>query len=159
MDVIVEIFNRAVEQLLGRASGPMHLRLVIMPTVVTTLAIRAGLKDAWEGQPAFLWAIIASPSSRRQRLLSAWKDIFRIFVVAIVLDTVYQLIVLRAFFVVQALIIAIACAVVPYVLFRGPTSRLANALSGKRQNAIRVNPGNIAGGQECQQESRGPSDE
>ena len=93
MDAILEILSRGVEQLLGRASGPLHLRLVIMPTVVTFLAIRAGLRDAREGQPAFLWGIIANPTERRQRLLAAWKDITRIFIVAMVLDTVYQLIV------------------------------------------------------------------
>ena len=132
MDAILEILSRGVEQLLGRASGPLHLRLVIMPTVVTFLAIRAGLRDAREGQPAFLWGIIADPRGRRQRILSAWKDITRIFIVAIVLDTVYQLIVLRAFYVVQALIVAVACAIVPYVLFRGPITRLARVLSGKQ---------------------------
>ena len=112
MDAISEILSRGVEQLLGRASGPLHLRLVIMPTVVTVLAIRAGLRDARDGQPAFLWGIIANPTERRMRLLAAWKDITRIFIVAMVLDTVYQLIVLRAFFVMQALIVAVACAII-----------------------------------------------
>jgi hypothetical protein len=103
-----------------------------MPTVVTILAIRAGLKDAREGQPAFLWGIIAYPAERRRRLLAAWKDISRIFIVAIVLDTVYQLVVFRAFYVVQTLIVAVACAIVPYVLFRGPTTHLARCLSRKQ---------------------------
>ena len=51
---------------------------------------------------------------------------------AIVLDTAYQLMVLRAFFVVQALIVAVACAIVPYILFRGTTTLLVRGLSGKR---------------------------
>ena len=132
MDAILEILIRGVEQLLGRASGPLHFRLVVMPTVVTILAIRAGLRDAREGQPSFLWGIITDPAQRRRRLLAGWKDIARIFVVAIVLDTVYQLMVLRTFYVVQALIVAVACAIVPYVLFRGSTALLARGLSGKR---------------------------
>jgi len=69
-----------------------------------------------EGQSSFLWGIITDPTRRRRRLVAGWKDIARIFVVAIVLDTAYQLVVLRAFYVVQTLIVAVACAIVPYVL-------------------------------------------
>lgn len=132
VDTIVEILTRGGEQLLGRTIGPLQFRFFVMPTVVTLLAIRAGLRDARTGEPAFLWGIVSDPSRRRQRFLAARKDITRVFVTAIVLDTVYQVLVLRAFYVVQALIVAVACAIVPYVLFRGPTARLARALSGKR---------------------------
>ena len=140
MDAILEMLNRSIEQLFGRASGPLQFRLVVMPTVVTLLAIRAGFRDAREGQPAFLWGIISDPNRRRQRMLAAWKDIARIFIVAIVLDTAYQVMVLRAFHVVQALIVAVACAIVPYVLFRGPTTRLARLLSGKQAGAANGEP-------------------
>jgi len=142
------MLSRGVEQLLGRASGPLHLRLVIMPTVVTTLAIRAGLRDARTGEPAFLWGIISDPSRRRQRIHAAWKDITRIFIVALVLDTVYQVTVLRAFYVVQALIVAVACAIVPYVLFRGPAARLARVLSGKKARAANVSAGDTTESEE-----------
>lgn len=126
------MLSRGGEQLLGRTIGPLQFRFVVMPTVVTLLAIRAGLRDARTGEPAFLWGVISDPSRRRQRMLAAWKDIIRIFIVAMVLDGVYQVFVLRAFYVVQALIVAVACAIAPYVLFRGPTARLARALAGKR---------------------------
>jgi hypothetical protein len=132
VDTIPEILNRGVEQLLGRSIGPLQFRLIVMPTVVTILAIRAGLRDAREGQSSFLWGMITEPAQRRSRLAAARKDITRIFIVALVLDTAYQLIVLRAFFVVQALIVAVACAIVPYILFRGSTTVLARGLSGKR---------------------------
>jgi len=140
VDAILEIVNRAVEQLIGRASGPLQFRLFVMPTVVTILAIRAGLKDAREGRPAFLWGIISNPTERRSRLLAGWKDITRIFVVAMVLDTAYQLMVFRAFYVVQALIVAVVCAIVPYVLFRGPATRLARLLSGNQAAPMTSEP-------------------
>jgi len=104
-----------------------------MPTVVAMLAIRAGVKDAREGQPAFLWAIITVPARRRERFRSACKDVARIFVVALVLDTTYQLIVLRAFYILQALIVAVACAIMPYVLLRGPVGRMARKLYGTQK--------------------------
>ena len=61
MGAISEILNRGVEQLLGRADGPFHFRLLVMPTVVAILAVRAGLRGAREGQPAFLWALLTNP--------------------------------------------------------------------------------------------------
>jgi hypothetical protein len=70
-------------------------------------------------------------------MLSASKDITRIFIVALVLDTVYQLLVFKAIYVVQALIVAVACAIVPYVLFRGPTARLARLLNRKQTEPTR----------------------
>lgn len=130
MDTIREMLSRGVEELLGRASGPLHFRLVMMPTVVTILAIRAGLRDAREGTPGFLWEILHNPSAERRRLLrSALEDIGRVLVMAVVLDTTYQLVVFRAFHAVQLLILVVACAIVPYVLIRGPIARLARRLS------------------------------
>ena len=78
---------------------------------------------------------------------------------AIVLDTVYQLIVLRAFYVVQALIVAVVCAIVPYVLFRGPTARLARLLSGKQAGATNSEPAaETTENTEGPPETRGPPD-
>jgi hypothetical protein len=122
------MIHRAVEQLLGRASGPLHFRLVLQPIVATVIAIRAGLKDARENQPAFFWTVLTDPAERQQLLQSGWKDLTKIFIVAMVLDAVYQLIELHAFYVIQALIVAIVLAVVPYVLVRGPVNRLKRLL-------------------------------
>lgn len=143
MDALLESLSRGIDQLLGRASGPLHFRLLVMPTVVTVLALRAGLKDAREGEPAFLWEVIVNPAGRRKRLVSAWDDIARIFIVALLLDTAYQLIFLRAFYVEQALIVAVACAIVPYALFRGPATRLVRALSRKKTGETNTPAGRI----------------
>ncbi len=121
----MEILSRTVEQLLGRASGPLHFRLIVMPTMVTILAIQAGLRDARTGQPAFLHAFIRNPDARGDLLRSAAKDVGRVFIFALVIDTIYQVLQLRAFYVGQALVVALACAIVPYVLIRGPATRAA----------------------------------
>ena len=75
MDAILENLIRGAEQLLGRAGGPLHFGLVMMPTVVTILAIRAGLRDARDGQSAFLWALLTHPTERRGLFRSGVKDI------------------------------------------------------------------------------------
>jgi len=139
MDAVLDMLNRGVEQLLGRASGPLHFRLLMMPMVVTILAVRAGLRDAREGRPAFLWAVLTNPAERRRLFRSGLKDVGRIFIVAVVLDTAYQVLVLRAFYIVQLLIVAVVCAIVPYVLVRGPITRLTRV-----QNLARPANGSAA---------------
>jgi MFS superfamily sulfate permease-like transporter len=59
------------------------------------LALRADWKDAREGRPAFLGAFITDPVERRRLFRSALQDVGRVFVVAVVLDTAYQLMVFR----------------------------------------------------------------
>jgi hypothetical protein len=131
MDTILELLKNGVDQLVGRLSGPLNFRLVVMPTVVTLLALRADWMDAREGRPAVLGAFITDPVERRRLFRSAVKDIGRVFVVAIVLDTAYQLMVFRWLYPGQVLIVAVVCAVVPYVLVRGPMTRTARLLYRK----------------------------
>ncbi len=135
MDPMVEI-NRGIEQLLGRASGPLHFRLVLQPIVAVLLAIRAGLKDAREGRPIFLWTFVADPASRRQLAQSGWKDIGKVCILAFVLDVVYQVMVLHTFYPVQTVIVVLVVAVLPYSLLRGPVTRIARGLSKVGQHSL-----------------------
>jgi hypothetical protein len=155
MDAFPEMVNRGVEQLLGRAGGPLHFRLLVMPLVVTFMAVRSGLCDARAGQPVFMWAIIAKSAERGRLCRSAVKDVGRIFAVAVVLDTIYQLLVLRAFYPVQVLIIAVACAIVPYVVVRGPVTRLAR---GFYKNQARPADQLAASHQESAEDRSTPTD-
>ena len=132
MDAISEMVHRAVEQLLGRASGPLHIRLVIQPIMAAILLIRAGLRDSREGKPAFFWTILTIPKERQILLRSGWKDIGKLFIVAMVLDALYQLIVFRGFYVVQSLIVAMVLVVIPYTILRGVVTRLTRGLYRKQ---------------------------
>ena len=127
----MEIFDRGIEQLLGREHGPLQFRLIFMPLVVTFLAIRGGLRDARQGRKPYLWAIISSPGERPKLFRSALNDVGRIFIMAMILDTIYQFMVLRAFFIFQALIIALGCAILPYLIIRGPVTRIAHLFRRK----------------------------
>ena len=132
MDTILDLLLRRGQDLLGRLHGPLNFRLLVMPTVVVTLlALRADWKDAREGRPAFLGAFITDPVERRRLFKSALKDIGRVFVVAIVLDTAYQLMVFRWVYPGEVLVVAVVCAIVPYVLVRGPITRTVRLLYRK----------------------------
>jgi hypothetical protein len=139
MDTVLDALKRAVDELLGRASGPMHLRLIMQPLMATFFAVRAGLRDARQGQSPFLSTYIKDPSERRRLTASAWKDIGKVLVIAILLDTVYQIIALHSFRILQTLIVAFVLAILPYVLVRGPVSRLARGSSRKRAIAAKSN--------------------
>ena len=124
MDTLWAFLTDTVHQLLGRASGPLHFRLFVMPVVVTIMAIRAHLRDVREGSPVFLWAFIKDPAERRRLFRSGLRDFGKVFIVACVLDTGYQLFVLREFHIAEMLVVAVACAIVPYFLMRGPVTRI-----------------------------------
>jgi hypothetical protein len=91
MDGITEVLQRTVEQLLGRSSGPLHFRLILQPIIASTIAIKAGLKDARQGQPPFLWALFTRAAERKRLMRSGWKDIGKVFIIALLMDTAYQL--------------------------------------------------------------------
>src|ERR1700741_4523285 len=101
-----DIISRVWENLVARPTGPMSIRLVVQPIGASLLAIRSGLKDAREGRPAFLWAAVTNPGYRPELLRQGWKDVGKVFIVAIVLDSIYQLIVHRGVYVLELLIAA-----------------------------------------------------
>ena len=104
----------------------------IQPTVATILAIRAGLRDAHQNRPAFLWAVLWDPANRRELLRQGWNDVGKVFLLATILDVIYQLVVHRGVYILELLITAVALAVIPYVLLRGPISRIARVILATR---------------------------
>jgi hypothetical protein len=134
-----EILQRVWENLTGRIGGPMNFRLIFQPTVAIILAIRAGLADARRGRPAFLWAAITDPAYRPELLREGWKDIGKVFILAVVLDSIYQFIVHSWAYIGELLIVAVVLAIVPYVLVRGPVNRIRKRFVGKHHEAGRQN--------------------
>lgn len=119
-----DLFTRVWEDIIGRGSGPLTFRLLMQPFMATILGIRDGLKDAQEGRPAYFWTIFSDPTQRRDLLQEGWKAVLKVFILAIVLDTVYQLLVFHFFYPGEALIVAFILAFLPYLLIRGPVNRL-----------------------------------
>ena len=119
-----QMLVRTWEDLIGRIEGPLAFRLFLQPTVAAILAIRAGIKDARTGRPPFGWAICSDAANRSALLRAGWKDLARLFVIAVLIDVVYQIIVFHWFYPGQSLIVAATVAAPPYLLIRGPVNRL-----------------------------------
>jgi hypothetical protein len=117
--------TRIWEDLAGRVGGPMKVRFILQPIIAAIFAIRAGLRDAREKKSAYFWAIVSDPSHRSELLREGWKAVSKVFVVAVVLDVVYQYLVFRWFYPGEALAVAFGLAFVPYLLIRGPVNRVA----------------------------------
>lgn len=122
-----DIFTRIYENMTARVSGPMNLRLYLQPIMATIFAIKAGLKDSKEGKPAYFWAMFTQAEHRREMLKDGWKSVGNVFIIAMVLDVVYQLIVQRWVYPFEVVLVAFILAIVPYLIVRGITNRIASA--------------------------------
>jgi hypothetical protein len=119
-----EFFTRVMENFVGRIDGPMNFRLIMQPLMAAFFAVRDGRKDAREGRPAYFWALLGDAEHRRDMLRGAWKAVGKVFIIAVLLDAIYQFITVKWFYPGEALVVAMMLALVPYLLLRGPVNRL-----------------------------------
>ncbi len=122
--VDMETVTRIVENLIGRLDGPFHFRIILQPVMALIFAAIDGVRDAKAGKPAYFWAMLTSPGQRKELWRDGWKRFGKIFILAIVLDVVYQWKVNHHVYPGETLLVALVLAVIPYVLMRGPVNRL-----------------------------------
>ena len=132
MSEIKEILTRFWDQLIAQPSGPLAFRVVLQPIMAAILAIIDGVKDARAGRPLYTWTILTDPAHRASYLREGLKRVTRVIIFALVMDVIYQFIVLRWFYPGEALVTAFVLAVLPYLLIRGPIARIARRLNQDR---------------------------
>jgi hypothetical protein len=119
-DLIVRLHDAVVDRL----HGPLKFRFLMQPAMAAIFAIRAGLADGRAGRPAFLWTVFTKPESRAYLLKDGWKDVAKVFVVAFIMDMIYQYMVTRHVRPLRALLVAAVLCFIPYLFIRGPVSRI-----------------------------------
>jgi hypothetical protein len=117
-------FGRIWEDLAGRVTGPLHFRLILQPTMATIFAIRDGIRDARNGEPAYFWSLFTEPSRRSDRIRTGWKAVCRVFALAIAMDVIYQILAIHRVYPGEVLLVAVGLAILPYLLLRGPINRV-----------------------------------
>ena len=127
-----DMLLRGLLNITDRVGGPMTFRVILQPLMAALLAFRAGWKDAQTGRPPYFWTILTDPGQRSDLLREGWKSVARVFVLAIVMDVIYQLIVLQWVYPLELILVAILLAVVPYLLIRGPVNRIVSRLRSRR---------------------------
>src|SRR5277367_2280388 len=118
---------RFATQMIARVSGPMKFRLVLQPVMASIFAIRAGLADARAGKTPYFWCLLTDPSQRADMIKDGWKSVGKVFVLALVLDAIYQLIVVHFIYPGEMIVVAFVLAILPYLIVRGLVTRVARA--------------------------------
>jgi hypothetical protein len=79
--------------------------------------------------------MLGKPRERTRRLNEGLNATARI-ILGLVMDAIYQVIVLRRFYPAEAVIVALLFAFVPYVIIRGPAARVARRWSAPTPHPI-----------------------
>jgi hypothetical protein len=117
-------WEKTVENLFARLDGPLHFRFIVQPSMAILFATVDGIADAKNGKPAYFWALLSSPNSRKALVKEGWKSVGKIFILAVLLDVVYQLEAHSTVYPGETLIVAFVLAIFPYLLLRGPINRI-----------------------------------
>jgi hypothetical protein len=123
-----ESLDRLWKDILARPGGPMTFRFILQPAMAAAMALRDGVNDARLGRRPYLWALlrgVRGPEGRSGRLWQGIVSTARIIILGIVIDVIYQWMEFKTFYPVQAAVIAILLAFVPYLVLRGPMERIA----------------------------------
>lgn len=120
-EIIAQFWN----ELTGRPDGPLAFRFVLQPVVACALAIRDGVEDARRGRRPYFETILFHPDERAGRLREGWQATARVLALAALMDIAYQLIELKAFRPLETVVIAFVLGFLPYLLARGPATRIA----------------------------------
>ena len=93
-----------------------------------------------------IWLVIVTDPVRRHELLrEGSKEIAKVFIVAVIIDLIYEFIVFQAIYPGQSLIVAATVTVLPYVLIRGPINRIVRRFRG----ANRASEGSVHSKRHC----------
>ena len=141
MEAVLEMLRDRYEHLVGRAGGPLNFRLLIMPLVVSFFAVRAAMRDVRTGRSLYFRTLLLKPDERPGLIRSGLKDVGTIIVVAVAVDTTYQWIVLKAFYLGELLLVVMASAILPYLLVRSATSILMRRIYREHPQALRQTAG------------------
>jgi hypothetical protein len=125
------VLERILENLIARLDGPLHFRFVFQPLMATILGVVDGVRDARAGKPAYFWAVLFTPKSRGELVKHGWKSVGKVFILAIILDSIYQMEVHSTIYAGELLIVAFTLAIVPYLIVRGPVNRTVRLFRGR----------------------------
>ena len=121
-------FDRVWNQILARPGGPMTFRFILQPAMAVIAALRDGVSDARLERTPYFWGLVRGvrgPEGRSGRLWEGIVATARILILGVVMDTIYQWLVFKTFYPAEAALIALLLAFLPYLLLRGPITRIA----------------------------------
>lgn len=130
MEDFLNAFLKAVDI---RHDGPMSFRIIIQPIMSLIFAIIAGVKDAKAGKKPLIQALIFGKTrrTRRDMLNEIWKDVGKVFILAAVLEIIFEIIEFKTVHPLVVLRVSFFLAIVPYLIMRGPVERIVHLFIDK----------------------------
>src|SRR3954462_12143239 len=95
--ITVEVVLRIFRDLFNRPSEPMSFRFILQPVMALIAALRDGVKDARTGRPPYFWTIMSEPGKSAGRLREGLNATAGILLLGLVMDVIYQIMVLKRF--------------------------------------------------------------
>jgi hypothetical protein len=133
--------QRLWRDIFDRAGGPMSFRFILQPTMAVIAAIADGVTDARLGRTPYLWTILHEPGKRAARLNEGLNATARVLLLGIGMDAIYQYRVFQTFYPSESVVTAVLLAFIPYLLLRGPITRVARWWMSHHQTARAHKPG------------------
>ncbi len=125
----IYLFSRAFfEDIPKRLTGPGRFRFIMQPLMACTLGILNGLADARAGAPAYLYGVIFHRELRSDLVASGFRTVVNLLLMGILLDAVFQWIILGVAHPFAAIVLGPVLVMVPYVIARAFSNRLARQL-------------------------------
>jgi hypothetical protein len=121
--ITVGTFARIWHDMIERPTEPMAFRFILQPLMAIIAAFRDGRRDARTGRLPYFQAILSGPLRRARRLREGLNATARIILLGLVMDTIYQILVLKRYYPNEAVIVALLLGFVPYAVFRGLIAR------------------------------------
>ena len=122
----VDIHRRFWADIFDRIHGPMTFRFYLQPTMALLAALPDGIRDARLGHKSFFWSAWWNKNVPAGRLREGLVSIARVMLLGLSMDVIYQFKALDRFYPVEALMMAILLAVIPYFIFRWIVERAAS---------------------------------
>lgn len=120
------LFSREfLEDIPRRLTGPGRFRLILQPMIAIILGVRSGLGDAREGRPPFLYGVLFHTELRPELLRSGFRTVINLLLMGILMDAVFQWIILGVSHAGAALVVGPVLILVPYAIARALSNRVA----------------------------------
>jgi hypothetical protein len=108
-----------------RLAGPGRFRFVMQPLMAIMLGVANGLADARAGTPPFLFGLLFHRDLRKKLAWSGFTTVANLLLMGILLDFVFQWIILGAAYPGAALVVGPVLVVLPYSAARALSNRAA----------------------------------
>ena len=114
----LQVHERLWSDIFARTHGPMTFRFFLQPVMAGIAALHDGINDARSGHKAFFWTALWDPVQPRGRLREGLVATSQMALIGFAMDLIYQFRLFDHFYPVEALMMVLLLAVIPYFVLR-----------------------------------------